>query len=61
MDFNTVLLPYGDRWRLHRHFFQQAFRAESVAKFMPMQQQKSFRLLRRLIKTSNQFPEHIFE
>ena len=61
MDFNSVLLPYGDQWRLHRRFFHQAFRADSVARFAPMQQQKSFQLLRRLLEGPSQFPEHIFE
>ncbi|KAF8137304.1 cytochrome P450 [Boletus edulis] len=61
MDFNSVLLPYGDRWRLHRRFFHQAFRADSVARFAPLQQQKSFQLLRHLLEEPNQFSEHIFE
>lgn len=61
MDFNSVLLPYGDRWRLHRRFFHQAFRAGSVTRFAPLQQQKSFRLLHRLLDEPNQFSEHIFE
>ena len=61
MDFNTVLLPYGDQWRLHRRFFHQAFRADCVARFAPLQQQKSFQLLHRLLEGPSQFPEHIFE
>ncbi|KAF8137299.1 cytochrome P450 [Boletus edulis] len=55
------LLPYGDRWRLHRRFFHQAFRADSVARFAPLQQQKSFQLLRHLLEEPNQFSEHIFD
>ncbi|KAF8551808.1 cytochrome P450 [Imleria badia] len=50
MEFNSVLLPYGDKWRLHRRFFHQAFRAGS-----------SFQLLRRLLDEPSQYSEHIFE
>ncbi|KAG8216723.1 cytochrome P450 [Butyriboletus roseoflavus] len=60
-DFNSVLLPYGDRWRLHRRFFHQTFRADSVTRFAPMQQLKSFQLLRNLLERPSQLEEHIFE
>ncbi|KAF9235276.1 cytochrome P450 [Melanogaster broomeanus] len=37
IDFNTVTLPYGDRWRLQRRFFYQSLRADSVSRFVPLE------------------------
>ncbi|KAF9237852.1 cytochrome P450 [Melanogaster broomeanus] len=44
--FNTVFMPYGERWRLQRRFFHQSFKADSASRFVPMQQSKAHQLLR---------------
>ena len=59
--FNSVLLPYGDRWRLHRRFFHQTFRPESVHRFVPTQHRKACHLLRRLFAAPEQLHDHVFE
>ncbi|KAF9235573.1 cytochrome P450 [Melanogaster broomeanus] len=61
IDFNTVFLPYGDRWRLHRRFFHQTFRADSLPRFAPMLQRRSSQLLRRLLDKPDLLSEHVFE
>ncbi|KAF8552962.1 cytochrome P450 [Imleria badia] len=57
IDFNTVLMPYGDRWRLQRRFFHQTFKAESASRFVPMQQRRIHLLAHRLLTS----PDHVFE
>ncbi|KAG1840152.1 cytochrome P450, partial [Suillus subluteus] len=36
-DFNTALLPYGDRWRLHQRIFHQAFRQAEIPTYHALQ------------------------
>ncbi|KAF9238245.1 cytochrome P450 [Melanogaster broomeanus] len=61
MDFASILLPYGDKWRFHRRFFHQTFRAESVPRFGPMQQRRASQLLHRLLDKPLLLSEHLFE
>ncbi|KAN0084465.1 Cytochrome P450, partial [Tylopilus felleus] len=61
IDFESVLLPYGDRWRLHRRFFHQTFRPNAVHRFLPTQHRKACHLLRRLFDTPQQLDDHVFE
>ncbi|KAH7910583.1 cytochrome P450 [Hygrophoropsis aurantiaca] len=44
IQFRTVLLAYGDRWRLHRRMYHQAFRADAAVRYRPMQLQKGRQL-----------------
>ncbi|KAN0084483.1 Cytochrome P450 [Tylopilus felleus] len=60
-DFNTVLLPYGDSWRLHREFFHRTFRSEVVSRFRPLQFRKSCELLQQLLAAPDRFSGHVFE
>jgi len=55
------MLPYGDRWRLHRRLFHQTFRIDGVRKLLPFQHRKSCQLLRRLLDTPEQLADHLFE
>lgn len=55
------MLPYGDRWRLHRRFFHQTFRIDAVRRLLPYQHRRSCQLLRRLLDAPEQFPDHVFE
>ncbi|KAF8549586.1 cytochrome P450 [Imleria badia] len=61
LDFNSVFLPYGDRWRLHRRFFHQTFRPDAIHRFLPSQHRKTCHLLRRLFNAPEQLDDHIFE
>ncbi|KAF8436532.1 cytochrome P450 [Boletus edulis BED1] len=61
VDFNSVLLPYGDRWRLHRRFFHQTFRLESVHRFLPYQHSRACLLLHQLLEMPEKLSNHIFE
>ncbi|KAI9571602.1 cytochrome P450 [Boletus coccyginus] len=61
VGFNSAMLPYGDRWRLHRRFFHQTFRIDGVRKLLPIQHRKSCQLLRRLLDTPEQLADHVFE
>lgn len=61
LDFSSVLLPYGDRWRLHRRFFHQTFRLDAVSRFLPLQHHKACHLLRQLFDSPEQLNEHVFE
>ncbi|KAN0084464.1 Cytochrome P450 [Tylopilus felleus] len=61
VGFNSVVLPYGERWRLHRRFFHQTFRLDAVSRFLPYQHQKACDLLRRLLDTPAELEDHMFE
>lgn len=59
IDFNTVLLRYGSRWRQHRRIFHQAFRADAAPKYRPMQQRKSHQLLLAIFEDPEACFEHL--
>lgn len=59
VDFNTVLMRYGDRWRLQRRLFHQAFRADAVSKYRAMQQRKSHQLLSAIFEDPEACFEHL--
>jgi hypothetical protein len=61
MNFSSIFMPYGDRWRLHRRFFRQIFRTEPVQRFMPYQHRRTCHLLRWLFDTPEQLDDHVFE
>lgn len=61
IGFNSVMLRYGDRWRLHRRFFHQSFRADVIHRFLPIQHRKACLLLRRILDAPEQLSEHVFE
>jgi len=61
VGFTMPLLPYGDRWRLHRRFFHQTFRLDAAPRFLPYQHEKACRLLRQLLDTPEELKNHVFE
>ncbi|KAI9567597.1 cytochrome P450 [Boletus coccyginus] len=61
LSFSTFLLPYGDRWRLHRRFFHQTLRPDAEHRFLPSQHRKACHLLRQLLNVPEQLGEHVFE
>ncbi|KAG6373510.1 cytochrome P450 [Boletus reticuloceps] len=59
MGFSTVMLPYGDGWRLHRELFQHAFRAESEARNREAYLRRARTLLANLLDVPEDFEAHI--
>ena len=57
----SLLLPYGDQWRLHRRFFNETFRPEAVHRFLPYQNRRACLLLQRLFDAPEQLGDHVFE
>ncbi|KAG8212991.1 cytochrome P450 [Butyriboletus roseoflavus] len=58
-SFNSVMVPYSDRWRLHRRLFHQAFRPEAVLDYHPIQVQKARDLVLNLLETPESYAAHI--
>ncbi|KIJ15631.1 hypothetical protein PAXINDRAFT_114873 [Paxillus involutus ATCC 200175] len=61
VGFNTVYMPYGERWRLQRRFLHQNFKANSSSRFVPMQQRKVHQLLHRLLESPERYFESLFQ
>ncbi|KIK97014.1 hypothetical protein PAXRUDRAFT_10437 [Paxillus rubicundulus Ve08.2h10] len=59
MDFSTVMLPYGDEWRLHRKLFHQALRSESEARHREVYLTRARTLLTNLLDAPADFEVHI--
>ncbi|KAH7925827.1 cytochrome P450 [Leucogyrophana mollusca] len=59
VGFNSILMRYGPRWRLHRRLFHQALRPEASLSFRPMQLRKTRQLLLNLLEEPTSFAEHI--
>jgi cytochrome P450 len=58
-SFNSVMIKYNDRWRLHRRLFHQAFRAEAAYSYQPMQIRKARELLNNLIEDPVNWMAHL--
>ncbi|KAH7884390.1 cytochrome P450 [Phlebopus sp. FC_14] len=57
--FRTVMLPYGNTWRLHRRLYHQAFRAEVAVRYRPMQVRRARQLLLDLQHKPDDYVEHL--
>ncbi|KAJ8584349.1 cytochrome P450 [Rhizopogon salebrosus TDB-379] len=44
-DFNMALMPYGNRWRLHRQLFHQQFRQAVIPTFHPVLLRSAHKML----------------
>ncbi|KIJ62824.1 hypothetical protein HYDPIDRAFT_113934 [Hydnomerulius pinastri MD-312] len=58
-SFNSVMVPYSDRWRLHRRLFHQAFRPEAALNYHQMQLRKARELLDNLLEAPADYIAHI--
>ncbi|KAJ7837671.1 cytochrome P450 [Mycena olivaceomarginata] len=58
-DYNTALLPIGDRWRRHRRILQQHFRRDISRQYHPIQMKKVHDLLHGLLSNPEDFRELI--
>ncbi|KAJ8586996.1 cytochrome P450 [Rhizopogon salebrosus TDB-379] len=59
LDFNTIFMAYGARWRRQRRIFHQAFRAQPTLSYHPMQQRKVQVLIHNLLHTPHEFISHL--
>ncbi|KIJ67856.1 hypothetical protein HYDPIDRAFT_147886 [Hydnomerulius pinastri MD-312] len=59
VGWNTVLLPYGNEWRLHRKLFRQSLLAESTDVQRQLYQNKAHTLVTNLLETPESFEAHI--
>ncbi|KAG1883053.1 cytochrome P450 [Suillus subluteus] len=57
-DFNTALLPYGDRWRLHRRMFHQAFRPAEIPTYHALQLRSAHKMLFSILHDPGNYPSH---
>lgn len=58
-SFNSVMIKYSDRWRLHRRLFHQAFRPEAAFTYQSMQLRKARELLTNLLDDPLNWRAHI--
>ncbi|KIJ60837.1 hypothetical protein HYDPIDRAFT_97846 [Hydnomerulius pinastri MD-312] len=56
--FTTALLPYNDKWRQHRRFYQRGFRPDVAMQWRPFQLQKARTLLLNLLNSPEDHVEH---
>ncbi|CAA7269889.1 unnamed protein product [Cyclocybe aegerita] len=54
-NFATGFKPYGDSWRRHRRLHQQAFKADSIAVYHPIQMRKVNEMLYGLLTAPEDF------
>lgn len=57
--YMTLLMPYGDEWRLHRKMYQLALNKEQSRKYAPMQLRRAHELLVRLVTTPQGYRGHL--
>ncbi|KAG2155266.1 cytochrome P450 [Suillus bovinus] len=53
LDFNTVLLPYGEKLRQHRKLFHQVLRAEASVSYQEMYSRHATELIFNLLKVTD--------
>ncbi|KIO14849.1 hypothetical protein M404DRAFT_928982 [Pisolithus tinctorius Marx 270] len=59
LDLNTGLLPYCDKWRLHRKMFNVAFSKQTSKKYQVTQMGKVHQFLVNLLSTPRDYPKHL--
>ncbi|KAG0694835.1 cytochrome P450 [Suillus ampliporus] len=57
-DFNMGLMPYGDRWRLHRRIFHQAFRQVEIPTYHAAILRSAHKMLFSLLQDSGNYASH---
>ncbi len=53
------IMPYGTWWRRSRKAFHEFFSPGAIMQYRPIQLECSQRILRRLVRDPQHFPEHI--
>lgn len=54
-----VLANYGNRWRMHRRAFHQAFNENVVKQYEPIQLNTAQQLLSSILKAPNNLSDHV--
>ncbi|KAF8921828.1 cytochrome P450 [Mucidula mucida] len=57
--WNLALMPYSDKWRIHRKTFHQYFQPSKVAAFHSIQMNATVTLLQHMLKSPDQFFNHV--
>ncbi|KAG0697077.1 cytochrome P450 [Suillus ampliporus] len=57
-DFNIALMPYGDRWRLHRRIFYQAFRQVEIPTYHAVLLRSAHKMLFSLLQDPGNYASH---
>ncbi|KAG1757498.1 cytochrome P450 [Suillus lakei] len=57
-DFNMGFMPYGDRWRLHRRIFHQAFHQAVAPTHEAAQLRSAHKMLFSLLQDPGNYPSH---
>jgi cytochrome P450 len=57
-DFNTGFMPYGNRWRLHRRIFHQAFHQAAVPAYHAALIRSAHKMLFSLLQDPDNYPTH---
>ncbi|KAH0828014.1 cytochrome P450 [Lanmaoa asiatica] len=55
----TILMPYGETWRLHRRIYHQALNAETAVSYRPMQCARAHQLVVDLAEDPRRFSVHL--
>ncbi|OAX35687.1 cytochrome P450 [Rhizopogon vinicolor AM-OR11-026] len=58
-DFNTALLPYGDRWRLHRRILHQPFRQANIPTYHAGLLRTTHQMLFSFLQDPTNYASHI--
>ncbi|KAG1832830.1 cytochrome P450 [Suillus variegatus] len=58
-DFNMGLMPYGDRWRLHRRMFHQAFRQAEIPTYHALTLRSAHKMLFSLLQDPDNYTSHV--
>ncbi|KAG1833877.1 cytochrome P450 [Suillus variegatus] len=57
-DFNMGFMPYGNRWRLHRRIFHQAFHQAATPAHQAVQLRSAHKMLSSLLQDPDNYPDH---
>lgn len=58
MDFNSGLLPYGNKWRLHRKLFNTALNKGTARQYQPIAISKARQLIENLLDMPEDYDHH---
>ncbi|KAJ8592290.1 cytochrome P450 [Rhizopogon salebrosus TDB-379] len=57
-DFNASVMPYGDRWRLHRRIFQQPFHQAAIPTYHAVLLRSAHKMLFNFLHDPAHYPSH---
>ncbi|KAG2366255.1 cytochrome P450 [Suillus spraguei] len=59
VDFSIALLPYGDRWRLHRRMLHQSFCQAKIPTYHALQLRAAHKMLSSLLQDPGNYTRHV--